>query len=291
MRTRASICLGLISFLSSSCMTVKVDWKETPRDSQARSTDVGGANTKVTTTGESNAEMAKKTQNPIANMISLPFQDNTQYGVGTEDRTANTLNIQPVIPIGLSTDWLLINRAILPIITQPGMTAQQSTETGLGDMVYTGFLSPRIEGKVTMGLGPVVQIPTHTEDRLGNKHWGLGPSAVVVAMLDQWVVGGLINNIWSIGGSSDPDINQMLLQPFVNYNLGDGWYLVTAPIMTANWEASNGNKWTVPLGGGGGKAFRIGKQPVNINLQIYYNVEKPNLVGDWSSRFQVQFMF
>ena len=104
-------------------------------------------------------------------------------------------------------------------------------------------------------------------------------------------MGGLINNTWSVGGSSDPDYNQMLIQPFVNYNLGQGWYVVTAPIMTANWKAPSSDTWTVPLGGGGGKVFRIGKQPVNVNIQVYYNVAKPTLAGDWSSRFQVQFLF
>ena len=276
--------------LAAACTAVRVDWQEAEQG-RATSTDPRGGTAPGDSSREQNTEMAKKTQNPIADMVSLPFQDNTQFGVGTADRTANTLNIQPVIPTRLSTDWLLINRVILPVVTQPGLVPPQDSESGLGDTLYTGWLSPRMEGTLTLGVGPAVQVPTHSADRLGNEHWGLGPSAVVVAMLDKWVVGGLINNLWSIGGSSDPAYNQMLIQPFANYNLGDGWYLVSAPILTANWEASSSDRWMIPLGGGGGKAFRIGKQPVNINLQIYYNVEKPDLAGDWSSRFVVQFMF
>jgi len=118
--------------------------------------------------GEQATEMAKKTKNPIADLISLPFQNNTQFGVGEAERTANVLNIQPVIPTKLSKDWLLINRAILPVVYQPGMTPSQEAQWGLGDTVYTGFLSPRWEGKITAGLGPVIQLPTHANDRLGN---------------------------------------------------------------------------------------------------------------------------
>jgi hypothetical protein len=287
MKFHAVILLTSATLLGSACTSVSIAWQEGEQQTQAPRTDTAHVEEKLL--GEKNTELAKKTQNPIANMVSLPFQNNTQYGVGTADRTANTLNIQPIIPTKLSADWLLINRVVLPIVTQPGMVPAQSTESGLGDTLYTGWFAPMLEGNVTVGLGPAVQIPTHTDDRLGNDHWGLGPSVVVVAMMDAWVVGGLINNVWSVGGSSDPSYNQMLIQPFVNYNLGDGWYLVTAPIMTANWEASSSETWTIPLGGGGGKVFRIGKQPVNVNLQFYYNVEKPTLVGDWSSRLQIQF--
>ena len=289
MKFHALILLTSATLLASACTSMSIAWQDTKSQNQATQADANPADVKETPVGEANTELAKKTQNPIANMVSLPFQNNTQYGVGTADRTANTLNIQPIIPTKLSADWILINRVVLPIVSQPGMVPAQSTESGLGDTLYTGWFSPTMEGNVTWGLGPAVQIPTHTDDRLGNDHWGLGPSVVVVAMLDAWVVGGLINNVWSVGGSSDPSYNQMLIQPFVNYNLGDGWYLVTAPIMTANWEASSSETWTIPLGGGGGKVFRIGKQPVNVNLQFYYNVEKPTLAGDWSSRLQIQF--
>ena len=107
-----------------------------------------------------------------------------------------------------------------------------------------------------------------------------------------WVYGALFNNIWSVGGDDDrADVNQMLLQPFVNYNMADGWYLVSAPVITANWEADSDNTWTVPLGGGIGKIFKVGKQPLNASIQGYYNVEKPRMGADWTLRAQLQFLF
>jgi len=107
-----------------------------------------------------------------------------------------------------------------------------------------------------------------------------------------WVYGGLINQIWSFAGDNDrADVSQMLLQPFVNYNMPDGWYLVSAPIITANWEASSDNAWTVPLGGGIGKIFTVGKQPLNASIQGYYNVQKPDMGADWTLRAQLQFLF
>jgi hypothetical protein len=100
----------------------------------------------------------------------------------------------------------------------------------------------------------------------------------------------LINNQWSVAGWGDKDVNQMLLQPFVNYNLADGWYLTSSPVMTANWEAGSGDRWTVPVGGGVGKLFKLGPLPINTSLQAYYNVEKPRYASEWQLRFQVQFL-
>jgi len=126
---------------------------------------------------------------------------------------------------------------------------------------------------------------------LGSGKWGAGPSAVLLTMNGPWVCGLLINNIWSFAGSpSRGDVNQMLMQYFINYNLPDGWYLSSAPIITANWEADSGNQWTVPIGGGGGKIIRIGKLPLNCSVQGFYNVEKPNNGPDWNLRLQVQFL-
>jgi len=129
---------------------------------------------------------------------------------------------------------------------------------------------------------------------LGNDNWGLGPTAVLLHMQrgSPWVYGALINNLWSVTDTSgSPSINQMLLQPFLNFNFRGGTYLTTAPIITANWEADGGNVWTVPLGGGVGHIFHAGKLPVNTQLAGYYNVATPDFGADWQLRFQVQLMF
>jgi hypothetical protein len=238
------------------------------------------------------ATLAQKAQNPIANLISLPFQNNTNFGVGKLDRTQNTLNIQPVIPFDLNEDWLIVSRTILPIIYQPAVTQTQDSHFGLGDLNPSLFFVPKNNSKITWGLGPVFLLPTATAQSLGTGKWGIGPTAVIVLTDAPWVVGALANNIWSIAGdNSRPDVSQFLLQPFINYNLPNGWYLVSSPIITANWKASSGNQWTVPIGGGFGKLFRIGRQPVNATLQAYWNVEKPTGGADWLIRFQFQLLF
>ena len=241
---------------------------------------------------EETADLAKAAQNPVADMISLPFQNNTNFGVGPDDDVQNILNIQPVIPIKLNMDWNLITRTIAPLIYQPQTAPGTSSEFGLGDINETVFLSPSKPGKLIWGVGPIFSLPTATDDVLGTGKWSAGPSAVALTIQGPWVIGGLVNNLWSFAGDSDrEDVNQFLFQYFINYNMAEGWYLTSAPVITANWEAESGNEWTVPFGGGLGKIFRIGKQAMNAQLQAFYNVEAPDGGADWSLRFQLQFLF
>ena len=210
--------------------------------------------------GEDEAgELARATQNPVADLISLPFQNNTNFDFGPRDRVQNVLNIQPVLPFGITEDWNLITRTIVPISSQPSLFHGQDRETGLGDTTFTAFFSPKDSGKVTWGAGPVFLLPTASDDRLGADKWGLGPSLVVLTMPGNWVIGSLFSNVWSTGGSGDEDVNLFTWQYFVNYNLPNGWYLTSSPIITANWEADRGgDTWTFPIGGGFGKIIRLG---------------------------------
>ena len=242
---------------------------------------------------ESDTDLAKETQNPLADLISIPFQNNIDFNVGPNDRTRYILNIQPVIPFKLAENWNLITRTILPVIYQPNVLSNSGGNTGLGDLNFTAWLSPRKAGRFLWGIGGTLVIPTATEDTTGTDKWSAGPSVVGVFMQGAWVVGGLVSNFWSFAGNSDrQDVNFLFSQLFVNYNLNNGWYLTSAPIITSDWNADNGNKWTLPVGGGGGKVFHVGKLPVNLNLHAYYNVEKPELTGaDWQLRCQLQFLF
>ena len=238
----------------------------------------------------SKEELAKIAQNPVGNLISVPFQNNTNVNFGPQERTQNILNIEPVIPFSINDEWNIITRTILPVISQPAPINDRTN--GIGDMVFTAFLSPAKPGKWIWGAGPVVQIPTNSDEVLGNKNWGLGASGVVLHLEkgDPWVYGVLVNNVWSL--SSDEQggaYNNGLIQPILNYNF-PGFYLNSAPMATVNWEADSGNQWTVPLGGGIGKIFHFGKLPVNTSLQAYYNVVTPDNGADWQIRFQVQFM-
>jgi len=232
------------------------------------------------------AELARASQKPLAKMISVPFQNNTTFGIDPHGRSQNVLNIQPVYPIGLGK-LNMINRLIAPIITQPS-TIEDNSTSGLGDLSLTSWFSPANSGIITWGLGPVFQLPTATSDNLGTGEFGIGPSVVALAMIEKWVAGVVINNVWTFG---DAEENKFLFQYFINYNMPKATYLVSAPIITANWNAPEGEQWIVPVGGGGGKIVKFGKLPVNINAQVYYNAVRPTGWGAWQSRFQVQFMF
>jgi hypothetical protein len=229
--------------------------------------------------------LARAAQNPVADMISIPFQDNVGLGYGPRNKdTQNVLNIQPVIPLHVTEDWNVITRTILPIVTQPSFTGGAGT-TGLGDLTVTAFLSPRSPGHLIWGVGPVASFPTATSPFTGSQStWGLGPSAVVLAMPGHWVLGVLVNQIWSVAGAS---ASQMLIQYFVNYNFEGGWYLTTSPILAADWNAASGQEWVVPFGAGGGKIFRIGKLPFNGNVSAYYNAVRPDIGPEWTLRVQL----
>jgi hypothetical protein len=233
---------------------------------------------------QSTAELAKAAQNPVADMISIPFQDNIGFGYGPQKDVQNVLNIQPVIPLRIAEDWNLITRTILPVVTQPSFTGAGST-TGLGDLTFTAFVSPAKPGAVIWGIGPVASFPTATSPQTGSQStWGLGPSVVVLSMPGHWVLGALVNNVWSIAGAKS---NNFLFQYFVNYNFGDsGWYLTSSPIITANWDAPAGQQWVVPFGAGAGKLFRVGKLPVNVNALGFWNAWKPDVGPDWTVRVQ-----
>lgn len=239
----------------------------------------------------SDEDLAKAVQNPVADLISVPIQSNNDFDWGPQGEWLSVNNVQPVIPIELNDDWNLITRTILPIISQPGLTPDQGRETGLGDTVFTAFFSPSKPSKWIWGVGPAIQLPTATDRRLGADEWAAGPSVVLLTMPGNWVVGGLISNVWGISTDPGNDINFFTFQPFINYNLARGWYLVSSPIITRNQEADSGQRWAVPIGGGFGRVFRIGSQPVNAQAQVFYNIEKPDIVGDWGLRLQLQFMF
>jgi len=234
-------------------------------------------------------ELARAAQNPVASLISLPFQNNTNFDFGPQEKTQNIMNIQPVWPFEINEDWNLITRTIVPVISQPAFTPGQGREFGLGDTVFSAFLSPKDSGEWIWGVGPALLLPTSTDDRLGAGEWGAGPSAVVLTIRGPWVVGSLFSNIWSFTG--DEQVNLFTWQYFVNYNLDDGWYLTSAPVITADWEADSDDTWTVPFGGGVGKIFKIGNQPLNAQASAYYNVEKPEFGPQWQLRLQLQFLF
>ncbi len=241
------------------------------------------------------AELAKAVQNPVADLISVPFQWNINLEAGPLEKTQHVLNIQPVLPFELNEDWNIITRTILPLISQPAFGEGQSREGGIGDIQFSAFFSPK---KPTgsgwiWGAGPIMQFNSASDDRLGQGVWGLGPAGVALKISGPWVFGGLINNVWSFTEDNGrADVNQLLMQPFINYNFADkpGRYLTFAPIITANWKSSN-DRWLIPLGLGIGQIMKIGKQPVNIQASAYYNVERPGNAAKYQIRLQIQLIY
>jgi len=162
----------------------------------------------------------------------------------------------------------------------------------MGDFKYQGFFTPAKAGKIIWGVGPSLVIPTSTDDRLGSDKWSAGPTALVLAMPGPWVFGVLAQNVWSFAGpSSEDSVNQFLCQYFINYNLGEGWYIASTPTITSNWKAEGGDKWTVPFGGGIGRLFRIGTQAVDLKAQAFYNVERPDYAANWSLQVMFKLLF
>ena len=232
-------------------------------------------------------------------MISVPFQFNTNFGVGPQRATAELLNIQPVIPLSLSEDWTLITRSILPVQYLPtqalvpaGVPVPGGPEFGFGDLNVTGFISPSKPGRFIWGVGPTMTIPTATAARFGTGKLSLGASAVGLTVDGPWVMGALVSQQWSVAGdASRNSVSSFLVQPFINYNMPKGWYLTSSPVATANWMAPSDQRWTVPVGGGFGRVFKMGEQPVNASLQAFANVVRPDNGPTWSLRFQFQLLF
>jgi hypothetical protein len=242
---------------------------------------------------ESATDLAKQIQNPVGDLISLPLQYNVNFGYGPHQGTQHVLNLQPVIPLHVSDDWNLITRTILPVVWNPGSSIP-TVPLGTAPISFTAFLSPSHDVNGWLwGVGPVVQLPTISSATLGSSVWGAGPSAVIVYSGGPWVAGTLLNNVWSLGGTPGPSGNSysnFLANPFVAYNFDGGWYLSSAPNITANWQVS-GTKWTVPIGGGGGRIFLIGTLPVDLSVSAYYNAIRPTFGANWQLSTQLTFVF
>jgi hypothetical protein len=269
-----------------------------PMPLAAQDTPIGAPGAEVATehtpaATTSTADLQKAVQNPVASLISVPVQNNNNFGIGPDDRTQDVLNIQPVIPVRISQNWNLISRIITPIIYQPTVSQPVNQGAfGFGDLDPTFFLSPAKPGKLIWGVGPAFVLPTATNSVLGQGKWSIGPSIVALLQPGHWTLGALVNNVWSFAGqSARPDVNQMTLQYFINYNLKKGWFITWQPTLTANWEATNGGRWLVPFGGGIGRIMKLGFQPVSLTAQFYGNGIHPPGASPWGMRLQIAFLF
>lgn len=238
-------------------------------------------------------ELAKELANPVANLISVPFQLNGDWQIGPDEAGRRfTLNIQPVIPFSLGEDWNLISRTILPVIDQSKIFPEAGHQFGLGDTVQSLFLSPKMptSGGWIWGAGPVFLLPTGTDDLLTANQWGLGPTGVALRQVGHWTYGALANHIWSVAGPSDrPDINTSFLQPFVTYTTSDAWGFTLQAEATYDWE---GRDASVPVGMFVSKLIRVGSQAVQFaGGPRYYVGHFDNGPQGWGLRFVVILLF
>lgn len=244
------------------------------------------------TAQDSGADLAKKLSNPIASLISVPFQFNYDHGYGPLDGDKTTLNIQPVIPISLNEDWNLISRTILPVTWQDDIAGPSGTQFGLGDIVQSFFLSPAkpAESGIIWGAGPVFLIPTATDDLLGGEKWGAGPTIVALKQDGPWTYGILANHIWSFAGNSDcSDVSSTFLQPFLSYTTPDAWTFALNTESTYDWKAE---QWSVPINFTVSKLVTIDKQPISFTAGLRYWAEAPeNGPEGLGVRLAVTFLF
>lgn len=246
------------------------------------------------TFAEDESPLLKTTRNPLADEINVQLIYDANLAVGSDDEAQHVLTVQPLIPFDLSEDWNLITRTIAPVIAQPPAHAGESWTNGLGDLQIAAFLSPARGDRFVWGIGPDLQIPTATADALGQGKWAAGPTAAALWFGERWSAGGLIDNVWSFAGDhSEPEVNQMQIEPQVNYSFErnpDG-YLSFSPSITANWKEAGRERWTVPVSLGIGQLVKIGKQSVNFQATTYYNVVKPSDTGTWTVEVLAQFFF
>jgi hypothetical protein len=237
------------------------------------------------------AELAQELSNPIADLITLPFQMNYDQDIGPrDDGWKLQTNIQPVIPFTLNEDWNLVTRTIMPVIHQEDISPGLGSQCGLGDITMSFFLSPKepTSGGLIWGAGPVLLLPTATDDLLGAEKWGAGPSAVALTVRGPWTLGMLANHIWSYAGDSDrQDVSNTFIQPFMAYTWPSAWTLSLQSETTYNWKTE---KWSVPINVSLAKLVKWGKLPVSLQAGVGYWVESPDN-GPEGFRFRLQANF
>lgn len=220
------------------------------------------------------AAIAKKLANPIGALISLPFQNNMDLGIGDYNGSRNTLNIQPIVPFSLNAKYSLITRYIVPVIAQYDITGEGTQQTGISDALVSGWISNAVvKNGFVWGVGAAFLVPTATDDYLGTKKFGAGPTVIVLQQKNGWTYGALANQIWSVAGDADrSDVNQMYLQPFLTYNWKSGAGLTVNSETTLNWEANATTAYINIMAGG---LTKFGNQLVQLQVGPRIQVAAP----------------
>jgi hypothetical protein len=228
--------------------------------------------------GLTSSEMAKQLHNPLSNLREVIFQLDVLPDVGPGSKTDWVGTIQLVWPFDLGEGWKLVTYSIIPVVSQPGLESRDGRTNGLGDSTFFGYFVPPSEGKLIWGFGPALQAPTNTDNDLGIDKWAAGPALIVGSQPGNWSIWALFDNVWSFAGSDSEDINLFNFQYQVVYisPTFEDWFFISNWTAEADWEAPGGDQWTVPVGGGFGKQFKIGKKQYQVYGQVGYNVVRPD---------------
>ena len=228
-------------------------------------------------------ELAKKLSNPISDLVSVPFQFNWEQNVGPDEQTRFVLNVQPVMPFSVSTNWNMIARVIVPLVSQPPLAEGGTAAFGVSDVLTSFFFSPK-GGSITWGVGPALSLPSTTQPTLGSEKWSAGPTVIVLKQTGPWTYGALWNQIWSFSGNtSRADVNQMFLQPFVAYQAKHKITLSLNSEATANWEADE-ETWTIPIIASIAKLSSFGAFPASYQVGVGGYAVHPTIGPSWKLR-------
>jgi hypothetical protein len=225
-------------------------------------------------------QLAKDLSNPVADLVSVPFQFNWEQGVGAEDATRTVLNVQPVVPFSLSEDWNLIGRWIMPLVSQPSLAPGLESTFGLSDITFSAFFSPKKSSGLTWGIGPAVALPMTDDPALGSGKWQAGPTVVMLKQTGPWTYGFLANQLWSFADASDEeraDVDRLFLQPFLSYTTRGAVSYVVNSESSYDRNAADGDEWTVPINFTVSKVTRFGPFPFSIQGGYGYYVDSPQI--------------
>jgi hypothetical protein len=251
------------------------------------------ANGRAQTSPEASANQLAVNQgdpNPFTETISVPIENDFNFGVGPGGDPKDSLRLKPVFPAHFFGEWHIFQRPIVQIVAQPAPKPGEDGAFGLGDLEYQLYVSPPSTHDFIWGVGADLWFPTGTATALGSGKSSAGAAGAFRLAAGPWMVGIIATQYWSYAG--DPNrssVSQMSLQPLLFFNFPAGWYLTSSPIVTADWKAASGDVWTIPIGGGVGKHFGA-DSAMNVQAQAFYNVAEPAFAGRWQIRLVFQIL-
>jgi len=248
--------------------------------------------TASTATSElSAAEIAKEAHNPLGNLREIILQTDFLPNVGTLSKTEVVETIQIVYPFALGHQWKVMAYGIIPVVSQPAMYPGDDRSFGFADSTFFGYFVPPNEGKLIWGFGPALQVPTATGNILGSDKWAVGPALIIGVQPGNWSIFALFDNVWGFAGSGDEEVDDFNLQYQAVYLMPKNWYFITNWTIEADWTEAGENRWTVPIGGGIGRQFTIGKQVLQAYGQVGYNVVRPDGASTWRAIAALSLIF